>query len=128
MPHSPEFRRGPDRRRQPRGGRREEDRDGFSPLVMLVGNEPDVIDRSEAILAKLKFAVARTGDVDHALRALPDLRPDLVVAKEGDAPRLRSEVPENLPIIIMRNGPEAMMEDILRTLRKPATVTPLAGR
>lgn len=95
---------------------------------MLIGEEPDVISRSEAILAKLKFAVTTTTDVDHALRVLPELRPDIVVARPDDAPRMRSEAPQHLPVVVMRNGPEALMDDILSTLRKPATVTPLSAR
>lgn len=128
MPHNSRILRGPDRRRQPRGGRRPEDQDGFAPLVMLVGSEPDVTDRSEAILAKLKFAVTKIDDVDQAIRIVPELRPDLVVAPRADAPRMRSEVPQNLPVVAMPDTPEAMLDEILRTLRKGATVTPLAGR
>lgn len=128
MPYNSRILRGPERRRQPRGGRRPEDQDGFAPLVMLVGDEPDVTSRSEAILAKLKFAVTKTLDVDQAIRAVPALRPDLVVAPEADAPRMRSEIPQNLPVVAMPETPEAMIDEILRTLRKPATVTPIAAR
>jgi DNA-binding NtrC family response regulator len=123
MATTPE-RRGPDRRRRPRGGRREEDREGFAPLVMLVGDEPGVMDRSEAILAKLRFAVATSSSVDHALRALPDLKPDLVVAGEWDGARIRSSAPDHMPIVVMSQGmqddPEALIEEIRRTLRASA--------
>ncbi len=74
MDNTPDYRRGPDRRRQPRGGRRPEDRDGCAPLILLVGNDRGVVDKAEAILAKLKFAVSTSGSVDKALRVLPDLR------------------------------------------------------
>jgi len=120
MPTPPE-RRGPDRRRQPRGGRREEDREGFAPLVMLVGDEPGVMDRSEAILAKLRFAVATSNSVDHALRVLPELKPDLVVAGEWDGARIRSSASGHVPIVVMNRGmqddPEVLIEEIRRTLR-----------
>ncbi len=128
MPHIPDLRRGPDRRRQPRGGRRREDKDGFAPLVMLVGSEPDLTNRCEAILAKLKFAVTKIADVDQAIRVVPELRPDLVVAPAAEAPRMRSEIPQNLPVVAMPETPEAMIDEILRTLRKPATVTPIGVR
>jgi hypothetical protein len=120
MPSFPE-RRGPDRRRQPRGGRRADDREGFAPLVMLVGDEPAVVDRSEAILAKLRFAVATSSSVDHALRVLPDLKPDLVVAAQADEARLRGGTPTHVPLVVMnpdmQDDPEALIEEIRRALR-----------
>lgn len=88
---------------------------------MLVGDEPAIIDRSEAILAKLRFAVARSTSVDHALRVLPELRPDIVVAGEGDEARLRTGTPAHVPLVVMDQGmqddPEALIEAIRRTLR-----------
>jgi len=114
-------RRGVDRRRLPRGGRRAGDSEGFAPLVMLVGDEPGMIDGSEAILAKLRFAVATSSSVDDALRVLPDLKPDLVVAGEGDEARLRSGTPTHVPVVVMsrsmQDNPEALIEAIRRTLR-----------
>ena len=112
---------GVDRRRLPRGGRRAGDHEGFAPLVMLVGDEPAIIDGSEAILAKLRFAVATSSSVDDALRVLPDLKPDLVVAGEGDEARLRTGTPTHVPVVVMNRGmqdnPEALIEAIRRTLR-----------
>lgn len=88
---------------------------------MLVGDEPAIIEGSEAILAKLRFAVATSSSVDDALRVLPDLKPDLVVAAEGDEARLRSGTPTHVPVVVMsagmRENPEALVEAIRRTLR-----------
>jgi hypothetical protein len=113
-------RRGVDRRRLPRGGRRAGDHEGFAPLVMLVGDEPAIIDGSEAILAKLRFAVATSSSVDDALRVLPDLKPDLVVAGEGDEARLRTGT--HVPVVVMNRGmqdnPEALIEAVRRSLRR----------
>lgn len=116
------LRRGTDRRRQPRGGRRAGDREGFTPLVMLVGDDPSVIDRSEAILAKLRFAVTTSATVDHALRVLPQLKPDLVVVGEGhDDEQMRTGAPPNLPIVVMdaemQNDPDSLIEAIRGVLR-----------
>jgi hypothetical protein len=124
MQDKPDNRKGPDRRRQPRGGRRAGDREGLSPLVLLVGNGTDMTHKSEAILAKLRFAVSTSEDVDHALRVLPDLRPDLVVADEQDEPRIREAA--SVPIVVMKPGPDTsvdtLIEDVLRTVRsRPAT-------
>jgi CheY-like chemotaxis protein len=114
-----------DRRRQSRGGRRAGDREGFAPLVMLVGDEPSVMDRSEAILAKLRFAVTTSPNVDHALRVFPQLKPDLVVVSEGDSARVRGSAPPNVPIVVMdgrlQADSDALIEAIRRALRpKPA--------
>lgn len=113
--------RGPDRRRQSRGGRRAGDREGFAPLVLLIGNGTDVTQQSEAILAKLRFAVSTSDSVDHALRVLPDLRPDLVVAQAQDEARIREAA--STPIVVMKTGSEgsveSLIEDVLRTVRTP---------
>jgi CheY-like chemotaxis protein len=128
MPHITPFARGPERRRLARGGRRAEDLDGFAPLVLLIGTQPDVVDRSEAILAKLRFGVTTSGSVEDALRIVAELRPDIVVSDEKDAERIRLEAPQHLPVVVMdqemRDSPEALIEEIRRTLR--ANPAPLA--
>ncbi len=119
-----EHRHGPDRRRQPRGGRRANEGDGFAPLVLLVDEGAGAVNRSEAILAKLRFAVTTSSSVDEALRVVAALRPDVVVAGEGDAERIRSEAPQYLPVVVMdsalQESPEALIEEIRRTLRSSA--------
>lgn len=120
MLDKPEKRRGPERRRQPRGGRRASDREGFSPLVLVIGQDGASAEQSEAILAKLKFAVSRSATVDDALRVLPDLRPDLVVAPEPDGARIRAAT--SAPVVVMKSGPDqsvdGLIDDVLHTLRK----------
>lgn len=124
MPAPTPFARGPERRRLARGGRRAEDLDGFAPLVLLIGEERDVVDRSEAILAKLRFGVTTSTSVDDALRVLVDLHPDIVISGARDAARIRSEAPQHLPVVVMDQGmhdsPEALVEEIRRTLRSNA--------
>lgn len=121
MAHILEHRRGPDRRRQPRGGRRTEDAPGVAPLVLMVGEEPGVMARSEAVLAKLRFAVSIVGSAEDALRVIPALRPDLVVATDADSARIRLETPENVPVVSMdaeaQENPEALVKEIRRALR-----------
>jgi CheY-like chemotaxis protein len=117
LPH----RRGRDRRRQQRGGRRADDREGFAPLVMLVGDEPSVIERSEAILAKLRFAVTTSTSAEHALRVLPELKPDLVVAREDDGEKIRTSAMLRVPVVVldgsMQDDPETLIKEIRRALR-----------
>jgi CheY-like chemotaxis protein len=121
MRNTPEQRRGPDRRRRPRGGRREEDLDGLAPLVLLVGDDEEVVDQSEAVLAKLRFGVTTTTTVEDALRVLAGIRPDIVVAGPADAHRIRMEAPEHLPVVVMteemRVDRAVLIEGIRRTLR-----------
>jgi hypothetical protein len=122
MAHILEHRRGgPDRRRFPRGGRRVEDRDGYAPLVLLVGGDADVVGQSEAVLAKLRFAVATSGTVEEALRVMSGLRPDIVVADADDAARIRLEAPEHVPVVAlddtMRADREALVEGIREAVR-----------
>jgi hypothetical protein len=88
---------------------------------MVVGDRGDVGDATEAVLAKLKFAVAPSPTVDDALRILTSLRPDLIVAREEDAPRLRLECPENFPVVgvteAMRDDPQLLVDEIRAALR-----------
>ena len=121
-----EYRQGPDRRRQARGGRRDGDADGLAPLVLLIGEAPDVVERSEAILAKLRFAVTTSRNVEEALRVMPGLRPDLVIAAAEDAERVRMEAPQHVPVVATRETGEALVEEVRRALRarktQPGTV------
>ncbi len=122
MPQTPEQRRGPERRKQPRGGRRTEDPGGFAPLVLLVGEGEAVVAQSEAVLAKLRFAVTTSPTVEEALRVVTGIRPDVVVAEPEAAARIRLEAPEYLPVVVitdeMRSDREVLLEGIRDTLRK----------
>ena len=105
----------------PRGGRRTEDPGGFAPLVLLVGQGETVTAQSEAILARLRFAVTTSGSVDEALRVMAGLRPDVVVAEPEAASRLRLEAPEHVPVVemsdAMRNDREVFVEGIRESIR-----------
>lgn len=119
MPGAPDQRRGADRRGRPRGGRRTEDKNGYAPLVMLVDDDATSGERCEAILAKLRFAVAPTRSVDEALRVMAALRPEIVVARQADASRLRTEAPQHVPVVAIDDGisAEALVNEIRKALR-----------
>src|SRR5215204_876067 len=89
VPGLPDKRQGMDRRSRARGGRRSGDKAGFAPLVLLVDEDAEKSARCEAILAKLRFAVAPAHTVDEAIRVMEALRPNLVVARVQDEPRLK---------------------------------------
>lgn len=120
MPGLPDKRQGPDRRSRPRGGRRTGDQAGYAPLVLLVDENPENGARCEAILAKLRFAVAPAHTVDEAVRVMDALRPNLVVARVKDLARLERAVPSGVPFVALteaHNDLEEMVEEIRRALR-----------
>jgi hypothetical protein len=113
--------RGPDRRRLSRGGRRVGDVPGFAPLVLVVGKGETAMAQSEAVLARLKFAVTTSGTVEEALRVMSGIRPDVVVAEQEAASRIRLEAPEHVPVVEMngdmRTNPDALIEGIRHAIR-----------
>jgi hypothetical protein len=111
--------RGPDRRRQSRGGRRSGDIDGAAPLVLLVGEDHTVVQQAEAVLCKLKFGVSATSDPNEALRVLSDLRPNVIVVAPRHELLLRTA--SQAPIVVMPETLDDLIEDIRRALR----VTPI---
>ena len=119
----PDKRQGADRRHRPRGGRRAGDQAGFAPLVLLVDEDADSGQRSEAILVKLRFAVAPARTLAEATRVMDALRPDLIVGRVSDPEALRRAAPQEIPVVILDDGhsaPEAMISEIRRALGKRA--------
>jgi hypothetical protein len=118
MSEHPENRRGADRRKHARGGRRPGDVDGFAPLVLLVGSGRQIAEGSDAILAKLKFAVATSPTVDDAIRVLGDLRPEVIVASAADADAIRAASAVPVVVVPPADGPpERLTDRVLQTIR-----------
>ena len=106
-----------DRRRRPRGGRRSDDAFGYTPLVLVIGSITPTAQASEAVLAQLRFGVATSKSTEEALRLLPTLRPDVVVAPPEEVFRIRMEARrEDLRVVAMREEPGLLIEAIRRTL------------
>jgi PleD family two-component response regulator len=124
-PQTPERRQGPDRRRMPRGGRRPDDNQGFAPLVLVADDDKDSGSRCEAILAKLRFAVAPAHNAEEAVRVMQVLRPNIVVAHLKDETKLRRQMESEpamagVPILSLNDDtkdPETLVEAIRRVLR-----------
>ena len=89
--------------------------------MLLVGGDADEAGKSEAVLAKLRFAVATSGTVEEALRVMTGLRPDIVVADAAAAARIRLEAPDHVPVVVrddaMRDSREALVEGIREAIR-----------
>jgi CheY-like chemotaxis protein len=120
----PDKRQGADRRNRPRGGRRIGDQQGFAPLVLLVDEDADNGQRCEAILVKLRFAVAPAHTLAEATRAMDALRPNLIVGHVSDPEALKRAAPPDIPLVILDDSlsaPDAMIGEIRRALRKRAT-------
>src|SRR5438128_735206 len=121
-----EQRQGPDRRRQPRGGRRPSDTDGFAPLVLVADEDATNRDLCEAILAKLRFAVAPMDSVEQAVKVIGTLLPDVIVAHARDvSPLRRAAWPSGVPFVTVTDemrDPDRLVRairDAIRTARTP---------
>jgi PleD family two-component response regulator len=124
MPGLPDKRQGADRRSRARGGRRAGDKAGFAPLVLLVDEDAENGARCEAILCKLRFAVAPARTVDEAVRVMDALRPNLVVARVEDVARLKRATPSGVPFVALtdeHDDIEEMVAEIRRALRSVRT-------
>jgi CheY-like chemotaxis protein len=124
MTTSPERRSTPDRRLKPRGGRRPTDIPGFTPLVLVVGEDPHARELCEAILAKLQFAVTSASSMDKAMHIIATLRPEIVVTTPGEAPALEAQLENSphagIPIVpIAETGPDGsiLVESIRAAIR-----------
>ena len=117
----PELRQGPDRRRQHRGGRRPGDMPGFAPLVLVADEDAESGDMCEALLATLRFAVARVDSVDKAVAVISTLLPDVIVARARDvSPLQRAAWPSGVPLVAVTDGlrePDAFIHAIRHAIR-----------
>jgi len=116
----------PDRRKTPRGGRRPQDPQGYSPLVLVADDDANSGARCVAILARLRFAVAPAHSVEEAIKVMEALRPNLIVARLRDEPALRAQMATNpeigeIPMITLtseNDAPLLLVEEIRRALNR----------
>src|SRR5712691_11280822 len=126
MTSTPDKRQRPERRRQTRGGRRPSDSDGFAPLVLVADEDAANRDLCEAILARLRFAVAPVDSFDQASNAMVSLLPDVIVAHARDvSPLQRAAWPSGVPFVtvtVEMREPDRLVSAIrnaLHTARTP---------
>lgn len=121
-----EFRFGPDRRRFARGGRRASDKAGYAPMVVVIDDDATRLDLSEAILAKLRFAVAPFASVDRAVSAMHAIMPEVIVARSECVRELRDRLPMDrdgraiplLPLTADLADPLALIEALRQLIRQ----------
>ena len=116
-----ELRQKPDRRREPRGGRRPGDASGFAPLVLVADEDAASGDMCETLLATLRFAVARVDSMDKAVAVISTLLPDVIVARARDvSPLQRAAWPSGVPFVTVTDGlrePGALVDAIRHAIR-----------
>lgn len=89
----------------------------------MVGDGRQPEKESEAILARLNFAVAPAVDLAEAKRVIESLHPDLIVASSDDAATLRSDK-VGVPIVESRDhnrDADALVQRIRFALRQVRT-------
>ena len=99
-------------------------------MIVVIDDDPRRRDISEAILAKLRFAVAPFASADQAISAMRALRPEAIVAREEAAAAIRGRLPNDrggnviplLPITDDLAAPEALVEALRRLLKSDAQV------
>jgi DNA-binding response OmpR family regulator len=90
-------------------------------LVLLVDEDAESGQRCEAILAKLRFAVAPAQTLAEATRVMHALRPNLIVGHVSDPDALKRAAPGDIPVVILSDElsePDAMIGEIRRALRR----------
>jgi hypothetical protein len=126
---TPELRQGGDRRHEPRGGRRPTDSPGFAPLVLVADEDAASGDMCEALLATLRFAVARVDSVDKAVAVISTLLPDIIVARGHDVlPLQRAAWPSGVPFVNVTGDlsePDALITAIRQAIRTARTAPAL---
>ena len=109
-----------DRRKHARGGRRPGDRTGFAPLVMVLDADHRRRDLTEAILAKLQFAVAPVDSVAKALSVADALRPSVIVCAPEDMTPVQEGLRVPVPVVAVAADvavTEALVEVVRAAIR-----------
>jgi len=96
-------------------------------MVVVIDGDATRRDISEAILAKLNFAVAPFESADKALAAMSALRPEAIVARTEAVDELRSRMPNDrdgraIPLLPITDDaaaePIALVEALRRLLHE----------
>jgi hypothetical protein len=97
-------------------------------MIVVIDGDSGTRDVAEAILAKLRFAVAPFESVELAISAMRALVPEAIVARESAAAAIRDVLPADrggravplLPITEDLAEPDALVDALRRLLRLSA--------
>ena len=95
-------------------------------MIVVIDEDARRREISEAILAKLRFAVAPFASVDRAIAAMHAIMPEVVVARADAVHELRDRLPMNrdgraiplLPITAELAEPNALVEALRQVIRQ----------
>lgn len=115
----------PDRRRVPRGGRRDEDQGGFTPLIFLIDSDPARRELCSMVLLQMRFAVAPFTSADRAMRAIESLAPDAIVVSPSELDAISHSVPvrrsgRNIPVVPLHTRAEVLVGALRLAFRSAA--------
>ena len=102
-------------------------------MIVVIDDDATRLDISEAILAKLRFAVAPFASVDKALAAMQALRPEIIVLRDSALQQLRGRVPADkdgraIPLLAVTpelSDPETLVEALRALIREHRQQTTL---
>ena len=95
-------------------------------MVVVIDNDATRLDLAEAILAKLRFAVAPFATVEKAIAAMHALMPEVVVVRADAVRELRDRLPVDrdgraiplLPLTAELAEPYALVEALRQVIRQ----------
>jgi hypothetical protein len=89
---------------------------------MVIDRDPSRRDISEAILAKLRFAVAPVESVEKAVSVIRALAPAAIVGHADDLVKLRAELPlETIPLVAVTDA-MARTDQLIQLVRAALSV------
>ncbi|MBI3493104.1 MAG: hypothetical protein HY047_15190 [Acidobacteria bacterium] len=107
-----------DRSRSPRGGRRDWDHVGFTPLIFLIDDDPSRRELCSIILLQVRFAVAPVASANRALSVIQSLAPDAIVVSPSELDAMTATPQahrsgKNIPVVPLNTRSE-VLADALR--------------
>lgn len=113
-----------DRRRVPRGGRRDDDLGGFYPLIFLIDDNVARREAGALLLLHARFAVAPFPTAQAALAVLSSLAPDAIVAAPAELDAVTARVPTRrgtrIPVVPLHARTDVLMNALRTAFRSTA--------